>query len=341
MPDGKAASAPSSGGRFVSVLSSALVASPDAPKTPQLRLFATDAQRSLQLQVVNGSSTRVADVYYVLLRSNWRTVFAFVTLAYLLLNALFGLGYWLLGGVQNTDGGYLDHFFFSVQTFGTIGYGAMYPLAKSTQWLVVVESVCSLLLSAMVTGLVFAKFARPTSRVLWSKTAVICDREGAPTLMFRMANERLNHVVEATLHAAIVRAEKTMEGETIRRVIDLQLVRSNSPTFILTWTAMHTIDQNSPLYGLTPEGLAQQQAEIVLTLMGLDDTIMQTIHARASFLPDEVSYGKKYADVIGQVNGKRQLDYGKLHELVPAKLTWSLMGVDRPTENEVTSKKPG
>ncbi len=314
------------------------MATPDAPKTPQLRLFATDAQRSLQLQVVNGSTTRLADVYYVLLRSNWRTVFAFVTLAYLALNALFGLGYWLLGGVQNTDGGYLDYFFFSVQTFGTIGYGAMYPLAKSTQWLVVIESICSLLLNAMVTGLVFAKFARPTSRVLWSKSAVICDREGVPTLMFRMANERLNHVVEATLHAAIVRAEKTMEGETLRRVIDLQLVRNNSPTFILTWTAMHTIDKSSPLYGLTSEDLVKQQAEIVLTLMGLDDTIMQTIHARTSFLPHEVSFATKYADVIGLVDGKRQLDYARLHELLPAKLTWSLMGVDRPTENEAVKK---
>ncbi len=316
------------------------MAKPDAPKTSQIRLFATDAQRSLQLEVVNGSRTRLADVYYLLLRARWRTVFAFVTLAYLSLNALFGLGYWLLGGVQNTDGGYLDHFFFSVQTFGTIGYGAMYPLGKTAQWLMVIESICSLFLSAMVTGLVFAKFARPTSRVLWSNTAVISDREGVPTLMFRMANERLNHVVDATLHAAIVRAEKTVEGETIRRVIDLKLQRNSSPTFILTWTAMHTIDKDSPLYGLTQEDLARQQAEIVLTLMGLDDTIMQTIHARTSFLPHEVSYGKKYADLMAQVSGRRQLDYGKLHELVPAKLTWTAMGVERPTEN-ATLRKPG
>lgn len=301
---------------------------------PQLRLFATnDAQRRSQIEVINGSRTRLADVYYHLLKEGWRSVFAFVTLCYLALNASFGLGYWALGGVQGTDGGYLDHFFFSVQTFGTIGYGAMYPLAKATQWLMVVESICSLFLTAMVTGLVFAKFARPTSRVLWSKTAVICDRDGVPTLMFRMANERLNHVVDATLHAAVVRAEKTREGESIRRVVDIQLVRNNSPTFILTWTAMHAITRDSPLYGLTAEGLAAQQAEIVLTLMGLDDTIMQTIHSRTSFLPHEVSFGKKFADVIGLVGTRRVLDYGRLHDLVPAKLTWSLMGVDRPPEN--------
>ena len=283
--------------------------------------------------MINGSGAKLADVYYLLLRARWRTVFIFVTACYLTLNAAFGLAYWGLGGVQGTDGGYLDHFFFSVQTFGTIGYGAMYPLAKSTQWLMVAESVCSLFLTAMVTGLVFAKFARPSSRVLWSKTAVISDRDGVPTLMFRMANERLNHVVDATLHAAVVRAEKTQEGESIRRVVDIELVRSNSPTFILTWTAMHAITRDSPLYGLTQEGLVAQQAEIVLTLMGLDDTIMQTIHSRTSFLPHEVSYGKKFADVIGLVGKRRLLDYARLHDLVPAKLTWKLMGVDRPPEN--------
>ncbi len=309
------------------------MASPVPERQTQIRLFASEEQRRTQLEVINSAGPKLSDLYYLLIRARWRSVFAFVTTCYLAINALFGLGYWALGGVMNTDGGYLDHFFFSVQTFGTIGYGAMYPLAKSTQWLMVAESVCSLFLTAMVTGLVFAKFARPSSRVLWSKTAVISDRDGVPTLMFRMANERLNHVVDATLHAAVVRAEKTQEGESIRRVVDIELVRSNSPTFILTWTAMHAITRDSPLYGLTQEGLVAQQAEIVLTLMGLDDTIMQTIHSRTSFLPHEVSYGKKFADVIGLVGKRRLLDYARLHDLVPAKLTWKLMGVDRPPEN--------
>jgi inward rectifier potassium channel len=303
------------------------------PPPPQVRLFATEAQRRNQIQVINGSRARLSDLYYVLIRAQWRSVFAFVTACYLAINALFGLVYWALGGVQGTDGGFLDHFFFSVQTFGTIGYGAMYPLTKVAHGLVVIESVCSLLLTAMVTGLVFAKFAKPTARVLWSKSAVVSDREGVPTLMFRMANERLNHVVEATLHAAVVRAERTREGETIRRVIDLTLVRNNSPTFILTWTAMHVIDKSSPLYGLNREGLEKVQAEIVLTLMGLDDTIMQTIHSRTSFLPHEVAFGKKFADVIGVVGTRRLLDYGRLHDVVPARLTWTQMGVDQPPEN--------
>jgi inward rectifier potassium channel len=297
---------------------------------PQVRLFATDAQRRAQFTVINGSRAGLADLYHVLLKARWRSVFGFVTTCFLAINALFGAVYWALGGVQGTDGGYWDHFFFSVQTFATIGYGAMYPASKAAHAVVVLQAVLSLLLNAMVTGFVFAKFARPSARVLWSKSAVVCDRDGVPTLMFRMANERANHVVEATLHAAVVRAERTLEGESIRRVVDLQLVRNNSPTFILTWTAMHAITPSSPLYGLTPEGLAAQQAEIVLTLMGLDDTLMQTIHSRSSFLPHEVAFGRKFADVIGLSGTQRVLDYGRIHDVVPAALTWKAMGVDLP-----------
>ncbi len=305
-----------------------------APPAPQIRLFANEATRRSQLRIINGARVGLADLYYVLLRSKWRSVFAFVAACYLAINAVFGLAYWGIGGVQNTDGGFQDHFFFSVQTFATVGYGAMYPLAKLTQWVVVLESALSLLMNAMVTGLVFAKFARPTARVLWSKSAVVSDREGVPTLMFRMANERANHVVDATLHAAVIRAERTKEGEMIRRVVDLQLQRSNTPTFILTWTAMHQITKDSPLYGLTGEELKQQQAEIVLTMMGLDDTIMQTIHSRSSFLPEEVIFGAKFADMIGLTGTQRVLDYARMHAVVPATLTWTNMGVDRPPENE-------
>jgi inward rectifier potassium channel len=301
---------------------------------PQIRLFASDSQRRSQLRVINASDTlRLADLYYLLLRAPWRNVMGFIAGSFFAINAIFGALYWWLGGVQGTDGSYVDHFFFSVQTFGTIGYGAMFPLSKAAQWVVVLEALLSLVLNAMVTGFVFAKFARPSARVLWSKTAVISDRDGVPTLMFRMANERANHVVEATLHAAIVRAERTKEGEGIRRVIDLQLIRSNSPTFILTWTAMHAITKDSPMYGLTQEGLAAQQAEIVLTLLGLDDTIMQTIHSRTSFLPSEIAFGKKYADVIAVSEEGRVLDYGRMHDTVDAPLTWTNMGVDLPPLN--------
>ncbi len=304
------------------------------PTPPQLRLFASDEQRSRQIRVVNGSPPGLRDLYHVLLRTSWTRVFVVSALAYLAINAGFGLAFYLVGGVANAPrDSYLAHFFFSVETFGTIGYGNMFPETTAAHTLVTAEAFVSLFINAVVTGLAFAKFARPRSRLLWTEKAVVADREGVPTLMFRVANERRNHVVEATIRAAVLRAEVTLEGERVRRVIDLPLVRASTPTFILTWTVMHQITRASPLFGLTPEDLAEQQTEVVLTLTGLDETLGQTINARMSFLPHEIAFGHRFGDVMSTDARGRVLDYALFHDLAPARLTWRQMGVDRPTEN--------
>lgn len=266
------------------------------------------------------------DLYHVLLRTSWSRLFVFAALSYLLINAIFGLAFFIVGGVSNTHT-YADYFFFSVQTFGTIGYGTMSPESTGAHLLVTAEAFGSLFINAVVTGLAFAKFAKPTARVLWTNKAVISDREGVPTLMFRVANERLNHVVEATIRAAVIRAEVTKEGELLRRVIDLPLVRSSTPTFILTWTVMHQITKDSPLFGMTPEKLAKAQMEVVLTLTGLDETLGQTINDRASFLPNEVLFERRFGDVISTDSIGRVLDYARFHDTREAHLSWEHMGV--------------
>lgn len=305
---------------------------PEPP--PQLRLFTSEAQRRRQLRVLNTRPPGLRDLYYGLLRTSWTRLFLLAAVAYLAINALFGLAYSLVGGVTNAAAdSYLAHFFFSVQTFGTIGYGYMYPESTAAQSLVTAEAFASLFINAVVTGLAFAKFARPTARVLWTQAAVVSDRDGVPTLMFRVANERRNHVVEATIRAAVVRSEVTREGERFRKVVDLPLVRSSTPTFILTWTVMHQITKDSPLYGLTPESLSLQQCELVLTLTGLDETLGQTIHARMSFVAGEVHFGRRFGDIIASDERGRVLDYARFHDTEPARLTWAAMGVERAVEN--------
>jgi inward rectifier potassium channel len=301
------------------------VANPPAPPPP-FRLFSSDNAR--RLRVRNARPPGLGDLYHLLLRTSWTRLFLLSGAAFLALNAAFGLAYWLLGGVANAEpGSYVDHFFFSVDTFATIGYGYMYPASREAHWLVTLEAIVSLFSNAVVTGLAFAKFARPRARILWAAKAVISDREGVPTLMFRVANERRNHVVEATMRAAILKAEVTKEGESIRRVVDLPLVRASTPAFILTWTVMHHITKDSPLYGVDAERLEAMQAEIVLTLTGLDETLGQTIHSRTSFLPNEVVYAARFADVISMTPEGRLLDYGKFHETAPATLTKAAMGL--------------
>ncbi len=264
----------------------------------------------------------LSDLYFYLLRASWGAVVGTVAIIFLAINALFGTGFWLVGGVVNaTD--WFDDFFFSVQTLATIGYGAMYPQGRAAEVLMTFEALVGVLLTAVVTGLCFSKFARPTSRVLWSRICVVSDRDGVPTLMFRVANERMNHVVAANISVAVLRSETTLEGERLRKVTDMALTRSSTPSFILSWTVMHPITPGSPLYGMTAEQFATSQPEIVLTLTGLDETLMQTIHARASYIPSEMRWGARFADVLGTLtaDGRRIIDYTKFHDSIPAKLT--------------------
>ncbi len=272
--------------------------------------------------MLGAKSPGFRDVYFFLLRSSWAVVVGFIALVFLALNAMFATGFWLLGGVVNASN-WLDNFFFSVQTLATIGYGAMFPQGRAAEFLMTFEALVGVLLTAVVTGLCFAKFARPTSRVLWSKVCVVSDRDGVPTMMFRVANERMNHVVEANIRVAVLRTVVTLEGERLRKVFDLELTRSSTPSFILSWTVMHPITKSSPLYGLTPEQFAATQPEIVLTLTGLDETLMQTIHARTSYIPSEVQWGARFDDILGSVaeDGRRIVDYTKFHEFLPAKLS--------------------
>lgn len=281
------------------------------------------------MTVLGGQPYGVRDLYHSLLAASWKRVIGLVTLVFLLINALFGAGYMMTGGVTNADPtSFADHFFFSIHTFGTIGYGSMYPQSTAAEILMTAEALTSLFANAMVTGLAFARFARPTARATWAKVACICDREGVPTLIIRVANERLNHVVDAVMRVAVIRAEVTKEGESVRRVIDLPLVRSSSPSFILTWMTMHPITKDSPLFGMTVEQLVASQAEIIVTLTGLDETLGQTIHSRTSYLPSELRYGQRYADVIGGVqSGKRVVDLTKFHDTMPSTLNREAMGL--------------
>lgn len=258
-------------------------------------------------------------MYYYLVGASWAVVLPVFAAGFLVVNALFALLYLEVGGVSHVrPGSFTDAFFFSVQSFATIGYGYMAPQTVGAHVLVTCETMVGLLGLAMATGLVFAKFSRPKARVVFSKVAVIAQRDGVPTLMFRVANERANHVVEATLKVALTRATVTLEGERYRKMEDLKLIRSESPAFIITWTALHPITPDSPLYGATPESLARDQVEILIILTGIDGTLGETIHARFSYLPEEIRFNERFADVIHtRPNGRREIVYAHFHETVP------------------------
>jgi len=156
------------------------------------------------------------------------------------------------------------------------------------------------------------------TRVLFSRSAVVMPYDGVPTLMFRAANQRHNQILEAQIRLTLARDETTSEGHRMRRFQDLQLARNRSPLFALTWTVMHPIGPNSPLHGLSQADLRDQAAEIIITLTGIDETFSQTIHARHSFVADDIHWDRRLADILTTMpDGRRAVDYAKFHDIVP------------------------
>jgi len=286
----------------------------------QMRLVGKNGQFNLNIVRLGSSPLGFSDLYHWLQTLSWSGFFGRIALLYVLSNALFALVY-LAGGdcIANAQpGDFKDAFFFSVQTMATIGYGAMYPRTSYANIVVAIEALFGLLGVAMVTGLAFARFSRPTAKVLFSRIAVITTQDGVPTLIYRTANQRYNQILEAQQRLTLVRDEVTAEGQFMRRFYDLNLVRSQTPIFALTWTVMHVIDESSPLYGMTIEDLVKHQVEIVVTMTGIDETVSQTIHARHSYLAGEILWNMRFVDILSKSpDGKRFVDYTRFHDVIP------------------------
>lgn len=275
-----------------------------------------------RFQVLRKGSSRShwKDPYHWLLTISWTQFLVVIAIVYVTANILFALAYLAGGdGIENArSGSFFDAFFFSVQTMASIGYGAMYPRTTYANIIVTIEALAGLMGLAMGTGLMFARFSRPTARVLFSRVAVITSYNGLPTLMFRAANERHNQILEAQVKVTMLRDEVTSEGEAMRRFHDLKLVRSETSIFALTWTVMHVIDKSSPFYGMTPESLAQENLELIVTLTGLDETVSQTINARHSFIAKEILWNMRFVDILSVMpDGSRCIDYSRFHDVVP------------------------
>lgn len=265
-------------------------------------------------------SQGLRDLYHLLLTLSWPGFLGVLAGGYILANVGFALLY-LIGtnNIANARSGHFgDAFFFSVQTMASIGYGAMYPLSLYANVLVTLEAMLGVAGTAVATGLVFSRISRPTARVMFSRVAVVHVYEGCPTLMFRVANQRFNQIVEAQIRVTLAYNQVSAEGEWMRRLYDLRLVRSTSPIFAVTWTVMHRIERDSPLYRLTLQDLEAGQAELIITLTGIDDTFSQTIHARHSYLANEIHWGQRFADILHlDSHGNRYVDYSHFHTTLP------------------------
>lgn len=260
------------------------------------------------------------DLYHLLLRISWPGFLGIVIVAYLITNTCFALAY-LAGGDGLTNakpGSFPDAFFFSVQTMASIGYGAIYPKTFYTNLLVTIEALVGLIELAMTTGLIFARFSIPTARIMFSRVVVIAPFNGVPTLMFRAANQRHNQILEAQLRVSLVRDEVNLEGQWMRRIYDLPLVRNQTPIFGQTLTVMHPIDEHSPLHNATQSALGESDVAIVVILTGIDETVSQTVHARHIYSAQDILCNMAFVDLFFNLpDGRRAIDYRHFHDVRP------------------------
>ena len=274
-------------------------------------------QRSDEVVAIGLRSGWMRDLYHQLLTLPW-TAFVFaLAVVYLGLNIGFALLYLLGdGAIANArPGSFADAFFFSVETLSTIGYGQMSPATLYGNIVMAVEALTGVMLIAVAAGLMFARFSKPTARVLFSKVAVVGPFNGVPTLSLRLANQRRNEILEARVSVTLVRDERTAEGDWMRRFYDLQLARQYSPIFAMSFTVLHAIDASSPLWKKDASSLSAEKAELIVTVTGLDETTTQTIHARTSYLADEIHWNHRFEDVFTETkDGRRAIDYSRFHD---------------------------
>lgn len=274
-----------------------------------------------EVEVV-GARPRVGrDLYHFFLRAPWWVDLGILSTVFVLANLIFALGYHYTGGVYNAHG-YLDEFFYSVETMGTIGYGEMYPTTRGAHAIVTVEALAQIFLIAVTTGLVFAKFAIPRARVQFAKHPTIGPYDGVPMLQFRIGNERDSRLLEAVIRVVVIRTEVNREGVTLYRMYDLKLERDRSPALARSWTVLHKIDRASLLWGATPESLEKQEVEFVLTLSGTDELSVQQLHAQTRYEAKDIRWGARHADMLSErPDGKLRLDMRRFHEIVETRRT--------------------
>jgi inward rectifier potassium channel len=262
------------------------------------------------------------DLYHRAMTVYWPVFFGSAAAIFVALNATFALIYSLgdnpIANAGNRNA--LELFYFSIETLATVGYGDMHPQTNYGHAVATVEIFTGMCFLAVLTGLVFARFSRPRARFVFAQEAVVATHEGKPTLMVRMANARHNTISRANARLWLIRAERTAEGDELRRFYDLALDRTDHPMFVLSWMLFHVIDKTSPLYGIDAAEFQANDSMLILTVNGIDDSSAQLLYARHVYSWQDVRWHHRYRDITSiSPGGRFLLDYTRFHDVVPEK----------------------
>lgn len=274
----------------------------EVAKGTRRRLLNRDGSFNVVLGGLNPLSS--LSLYHWLLTISWPRFLAFITASYVIVNTFFAFAFLACGpDALRSDAGlfatqvFYRAFFFSVDTFATIGYGNIYPVGVAANALVTVEALLNIVGVALATGVMFARFSRPSARIVYSRNAIVAPYRGTTALEFRIANARRSQLIDVQAQAILTKIER-VNGTPVRKFHELALERNRVVFFPLSWTIVHPIDQTSPLWGLTHADLVAADAELLVLLTATDETVSQTVHSRSSYEADEIIWGAKFANMF-------------------------------------------
>jgi inward rectifier potassium channel len=283
------------------------------------RPIATRAGRTEFLKI-NAAVGGWRDSYHWVLSLSWPRFALFLAGSYVVINFLFAALYAVRPGcIANLEpGSFPLAFFFSVETLATVGYGFNYPATVYGHVIVTIEIFLGMIWLAVITGLIFVRFARPTARIVFSNCLLIAPHDGRLSLMFRVANLRHTSMAEAEFRIVYSRDERVLEGEDIRRFYELEVYPRRMVTFPAALIIRHTIDEQSPLYGVTAERLEKEDAFFVASTLSLELVMAASVQSAQDYAPEDVRFGERFVDVYSEWEGGRlTVDYGRLHETEP------------------------
>jgi inward rectifier potassium channel len=283
------------------------------------RPISTQAGRTEFLKI-NAAVGGWRDSYHWVLSLSWPRFALFLAGSYIIINLLFATLYALGGSciAEMTPGSFPQAFFFSVETLATVGYGHNYPATVYGHIIVTIEIFLGMIWIAVITGLIFVRFARPTARIVFSDTLVIAPFDGRLSVMFRVANLRHTSMAEAEFRLIYSRDERVKEGDDIRRFYELKVHPDRMISFPAALIIRHTVDEQSPMFGVTPETLEKEDAFFVASTLSLELVMAASVQSAKDYSWDEVRFGERFVDVYTELEGGRlTVDYGRLHETEP------------------------
>lgn len=242
--------------------------------------------------VRHGALRGIRDFYKYLIEIKWWLFMLLSAFYFLVINFFFAAIYYLIGmdGISGLHQGipdYLNAFFFSVQTFTSLGYGHMSPVALSTNLVGTLESFFGVMSIALITGLLYGRFSKPTSKLAFSKNIILTPFQEDMAMMFKMVNKRDSILLNAHVKTILIMDRGGEVDQFNKMYFQLELELDKINFFPLTWTVVHRINDTSPMFGMGVDELRQRNAEILVLVEAFDETHSQMITEKRAYGGDQ------------------------------------------------------